>query len=87
MRVLSGIQPSGNLHIGNYFGMMKPALALQQEHQVYLFIANYHALTTVHNANIMRQGTLDVALDFWPAVWIHKKLCSIVRAMSQKLPN
>ena len=64
MRVLSGIQPSGKLHIGNYFGMMKPALALQQEHQVYLFIANYHALTTVHNASIMRQGTLDVALDF-----------------------
>jgi tryptophanyl-tRNA synthetase len=64
MRVLSGIQPSGKLHIGNYFGMMKPALALQQEHQVYLFIANYHALTTVHNAHIMRQGTLDVALDF-----------------------
>ena len=64
MRVLSGIQPSGKLHIGNYFGMMKPALALQQEHQVYLFIANYHALTTVHDANIMRQGTLDVALDF-----------------------
>ena len=43
---------------------MKPALALQQEHQVYLFIANYHALTTVHDANTMRQGTLDVALDF-----------------------
>ncbi|MEC9257418.1 MAG: tryptophan--tRNA ligase, partial [Candidatus Poribacteria bacterium] len=64
MRVLSGIQPSGKLHIGNYFGMMKPALALQQEHQVYLFIANYHALTTVHDASIMRQGTLDVALDF-----------------------
>ena len=64
MRVLSGIQPSGKLHIGNYFGMMKPALALQQKHQVYLFIANYHALTTVHDANIMRQGTLDVALDF-----------------------
>ena len=64
MRVLSGIQPSGKLHIGNYFGMMKPALALQQKHQVYLFIANYHALTTVHDANNMRQGTLDVALDF-----------------------
>lgn len=64
MRVLSGIQPSGKLHIGNYFGMMKPALELQEQGDVFLFIANYHALTSLHDAAQLRQGTLDVALDF-----------------------
>ncbi len=64
MRILSGIQPSGKLHIGNYFGMMRPALQLQEQGDAYLFIANYHALTTVADAAAMRQGTWDVALDF-----------------------
>ncbi|MBT3192765.1 MAG: tryptophan--tRNA ligase, partial [Verrucomicrobia bacterium] len=50
MRVLSGIQPSGKLHIGNYFGMMKPAIELQEQGETYLFIANYHALTSVTDA-------------------------------------
>jgi tryptophanyl-tRNA synthetase len=64
MRVLSGIQPSGKLHIGNYFGMMKPAIELQEKGETYLFIANYHALTTVSDADQLRRDTLDVALDF-----------------------
>ena len=64
MRVLSGIQPSGKLHIGNYFGMMKPAIELQEKGETYLFIANYHALTTVSDAVQLRRDTLDVALDF-----------------------
>jgi tryptophanyl-tRNA synthetase len=64
MRVLSGIQPSGKLHIGNYFGMMKPAIELQQQGEAYLFIANYHAMTTVQDADALRQMTTDVALDF-----------------------
>ncbi len=64
MRILSGIQPSGKLHLGNYFGMMRPALHLQDEGEAYLFIANYHALTSVHDAEKLRQSTLDVALDF-----------------------
>lgn len=64
MRILSGIQPSGKLHIGNWFGMMKPALALQREGETYLFIANYHALTTVTDAEALRRETLNVALDF-----------------------
>jgi len=64
MRILSGIQPSGKLHIGNYFGMMKPALALQHQGDAYLFIANYHALTSVSDGDQLRQATLDVALDF-----------------------
>lgn len=64
MRVLSGIQPSGKLHIGNYFGMMKPALALQEKHEVFLFIADYHALTSVQDAAALRANVRDVALDF-----------------------
>ncbi|HEY5653401.1 MAG TPA: tryptophan--tRNA ligase [Pontiella sp.] len=64
MRILSGIQPSGKLHIGNYFGMMKPAIELQDQGEAYLFIANYHALTTVQNGALLRQMTTDVALDF-----------------------
>jgi tryptophanyl-tRNA synthetase len=64
MRVLSGIQPSGQLHLGNYFGMMKPVIAFQEEAEVYIFIANYHALTSVQDPEALRQGTVDVALDF-----------------------
>jgi tryptophanyl-tRNA synthetase len=64
MRILSGIQPSGKLHIGNYFGMMKPAIELQEQGEAYLFIANYHAMTTVQDAAALRQMTTDVALDF-----------------------
>lgn len=64
MRILSGIQPSGKLHLGNYFGMMKPALELQKRGQAFLFIANYHALTSVKDPAALRQDTLDVALDF-----------------------
>jgi tryptophanyl-tRNA synthetase len=64
MRVLSGIQPSGKLHIGNYFGMMKPAIELQEEGDAYLFIANYHALTSVQDGPLLREMTRDVALDF-----------------------
>ncbi|HAS82001.1 MAG TPA: tryptophan--tRNA ligase [Verrucomicrobia bacterium] len=64
MRILSGIQPSGKLHIGNYFGMMKPAIELQSQGDAYLFIANYHALTSVKDADRLRADTVDVALDF-----------------------
>ncbi|MDA3873831.1 MAG: tryptophan--tRNA ligase [Kiritimatiellae bacterium] len=64
MRVLTGIQPSGKLHLGNYFGAMKPALALQEENEVFLFIANYHAQTTVKDAEKLREYTHEVALDF-----------------------
>ena len=64
MRILSGIQPSGKLHIGNYFGMMKPAIELQARGDAYLFIANYHALTTNEDPSALHEDTLDVALDF-----------------------
>jgi tryptophanyl-tRNA synthetase len=64
MRILSGIQPSGTLHLGNYFGMMKPALELQEQGQAFYFIANYHSMTTLVDPVERRQNTLDVALDF-----------------------
>src|SRR5688572_21817879 len=64
MRILSGIQPSGALHIGNYFGMMRPAIELQEQGEAYYFIANYHSMTSVFEAEVRRRNTLDVALDF-----------------------
>jgi tryptophanyl-tRNA synthetase len=64
MRILSGIQPSGSLHLGNYFGMMKPSIELQEQGEAYYFIANYHSMTTVFDAAERRQNTLEVALDF-----------------------
>jgi tryptophanyl-tRNA synthetase len=64
MRALSGIQPSGKLHLGNYFGMMKPALELQEKAECFYFIANYHAMTTVQDADRLRESTQDVAIDF-----------------------
>lgn len=64
MRVLSGIQPSGVLHLGNYFGAMKQHIELQHEHECFYFIANYHSLTTVQDADRLRALTRDVAIDY-----------------------
>jgi tryptophanyl-tRNA synthetase len=64
MRVLSGIQPSGDLHIGNYFGMMKPMIEYQERSELYCFIVNYHAMTSVLEGRKLASGTLEVALDF-----------------------
>jgi tryptophanyl-tRNA synthetase len=64
MRILSGIQPSGALHLGNYFGMMKPAIELQEQGEALYFIANYHSMTSLLDAGERRRYTLDVALDF-----------------------
>jgi tryptophanyl-tRNA synthetase len=64
MRILSGIQPSGVLHIGNYFGMMQPAIALQAQGEAFYFIADYHALTSVRDPKALRENIHRVALDF-----------------------
>src|SRR5512138_2988578 len=64
MRILSGIQPSGTLHLGNYFGMMRPAIELQDKGEAFYFIANYHSMTSLFDAAQRRQNSLDVALDF-----------------------
>jgi tryptophanyl-tRNA synthetase len=63
MRVLSGIQPTGPIHWGNYFGAIRQYIALQDNEQAFYFIANLHALTTVRERDKLRQWTFDVALD------------------------
>ena len=64
MRLLTGIQPSGDLHIGNYFGSIKAMVDAQSEHEVFAFIANYHAMTTVHDGKRLAALTLQAATDF-----------------------
>jgi len=64
MRILSGIQPSGTLHLGNYFGMMQPAIALQEKGEAFYFIADYHSMTSLFDAAQRQKNSLDVALDF-----------------------
>ncbi|MDH7501578.1 MAG: tryptophan--tRNA ligase [Verrucomicrobiota bacterium] len=64
MRILSGIQPSGALHLGNYFGMMKPAIELQQQGEALYFIADLHSMTSLFDAEQRRRNSIDVALDF-----------------------
>src|ERR1051325_8939183 len=64
MRILSCIQPSGTLHLGNYFGMMRRAIELQEQGEAFYFIANYHSMTSLFDAAERRKNTLDVALDF-----------------------
>jgi tryptophanyl-tRNA synthetase len=63
MRILSGIQPSGALHIGNYFGAIRQYIALQDGNEAYYFVADYHALTSVRDATRMRQYVFDVLVD------------------------
>lgn len=64
MRFLTGLQPSGQLHIGNYFGAIKPAVKLQQKGEGFYFIANYHAMTTMESAQKLRENTINLAIDF-----------------------
>ena len=64
MRILSGIQPSGIPHAGNYFGMMKPSIALQDEGEAYYFIADYHSMTSLTDPNLRREYTQRAAVDF-----------------------
>lgn len=63
MRVLSGIQPTGRFHWGNYFGAIRQYIDLQREDEAYYFIANLHALTTVRDPELLRQYSLEAALD------------------------
>jgi len=63
-RVLSGIQPSGQLHIGNYFGMMSRMIQYQEQNELYCFIVDYHALTTINDRKRLETNTLSAAMDF-----------------------
>src|SRR5262245_13192982 len=64
LRILSGVQPSGKLHLGNYFGAVKQHIELQNQGQCFFFIANYHALTTIQEAKTLAGNTRDVAFDY-----------------------
>ena len=63
-RVLSGIQPSGNLHLGNFFGMMSRMIKYQEANDLFCCIVNYHALTTIQDKNLLKSNTLNAAIDF-----------------------
>src|ERR1700757_423184 len=63
-RILSGVQPSGKLHLGNYFGAIKQHIALQNEAECFYFIADYHALTTLQDPVALRENVQDVALAY-----------------------
>jgi tryptophanyl-tRNA synthetase len=63
MRILTGIQPSGKLHIGNYFGAMQPAVELQDKGEAFYFIADYHAMTSMTDADTLRSNIQDLAID------------------------
>jgi tryptophanyl-tRNA synthetase len=75
MRILSGIQPSGTLHLGNYFGMMKPSIELQHRGEAFYFIADLHALTTVHDAGDLSENIRGVAVDFLACGLDPRKAC------------
>lgn len=64
MRILSGIQPSGSLHLGNYFAMMKRMIEYQENHELFCFVVNYHALTSVFDADKLRRQTFEAIVDF-----------------------
>jgi tryptophanyl-tRNA synthetase len=75
MRILSGIQPTGLPHLGNYFGMMKSAIELQQRGEALYFIADLHALTTVRDPEALRRNTREVAVDFLACGLDPEKAC------------
>jgi tryptophanyl-tRNA synthetase len=78
MRVLSGIQPSGKLHLGNYLGAMKQHLDLQHGGDAFYFIADFHALTTVKEPQVLRENVRDVALDYL-ALGLDPSRCTFYR--------
>jgi tryptophanyl-tRNA synthetase len=96
-RILSGIQPSGQLHIGNYFGMMKTMINSMESAELYVFIVDLHALTSVHDRDRLRQGTLEAAADFLAlgldpdrcTFWVQSDLpevCELMWILSSQTP-
>ena len=94
MRILSGIQPSGKLHIGNYFGMMKTMISHMENSDLYVFIVDLHALTSVHDRDRLAQGTIEAAADFLayqaervPVGKDQKQHLEVARDIAQKFNN
>ena len=79
-RVLSGIQPSGSLHIGNYFAMMKPMIELQNSSELFCFIVNYHAMTSLHDGAELQKNTINAAIDFLALGLDPEKCCFWVQS-------
>ncbi|MEI6528250.1 MAG: tryptophan--tRNA ligase [bacterium] len=73
--LLSGVKPTGRPHIGNYFGAMKQFVDNQDSHDSYVFIADYHAMNMIQNGEELRQGTLDIVLDYLAIGLDPKKVC------------
>ena len=78
--VTSGIQPSGILHLGNYFGAIRQHIQLHTQHEAYYFIVNYHALTTLHDKQAMEGYTIDVALDYLALGFDPNQACLFVQS-------
>ena len=66
-RLLTGLQPSGNLHIGNYLGALKPFVDIYEQHESFLMVADYHALTSLRDPEALRRNTLNVVRDYLAA--------------------
>lgn len=75
MRILTGLQPSGDLHIGNYFGSLKQMIQAQETSDMFIFIANYHAMTTNKNAQSLRENTLKAAAAYL-ALGVDEQKCT-----------
>ncbi len=64
MRTLTGLQPSGALHLGNYFGALKQMIDAQDKEELFIFIPNYHAMSSLSDGAVLRQNTIDAAITF-----------------------
>jgi len=63
-RLLSGIRASGTLHVGNYLGALKQFVDLQDEYETFVFVANYHSLTTLKDPQALKENTINVVKDY-----------------------
>ena len=87
MRVLSGIQPSGDyLHLGNYFGAIRQQVALAKEHEALLFIADYHSMTSVRDGARRREFSMAVALDYLACGLDPERTLLLPVALAEELP-
>ena len=78
MRIITGLQPSGKLHVGNYFGAMEPAVRMQESGESFYFLADYHAMRTVHDAHTLRENCSTLATDIL-AVGLDPEKCVFFR--------
>lgn len=83
-RILSGLQPTGQLHLGNYAGAIRQFLDLQGEYELFVFVASYHTLTTIHDAELMRANTRQVVTDYL-AFGLNPERCNIY--LQQDVPQ